>query len=584
MTTGTFKDLYFNFFKDRGHVLIPSASLVPKEDPAVLFTTAGMHPLVPYLLGQKHPAGKRLVDVQKCLRTGDIESVGDATHLTFFEMLGNWSLGDYWKKESIEWSWEFLTSKDYLAIEPQRIYITVFEGDTEIPQDYESLEIWREIFQKHGIDARAGERITLLGREDNFWGPIGGTGPCGPDTEIFYDTKKEPCGPFCAPGCVCGKYFELWNNVFMEYNRTLDGKYIELSQKNVDTGMGVERTAAVLSGKDSVFETEVFLPLMETLGGDDEPRRIIADHIRASCFILAEDVLPSNKEHGYILRRLIRRALVLGIKNKIDLETYIELVQSIAQVYRKNYPEIIKNAEKIKEEIIKEQKRFGRTIADGLKKLENLTAKNKEISGENAFELFSTYGFPIELTSSLANEKGVNVDMESFREEFKKHQEISRKGLDRSFKGGLYDHGEMSIKYHTASHLLIAALRKLFGEKIVQKGSNITPERLRLDFNFERRLTQEELKKVEELVNGAIAQDIPVSWEEMNIEEAFKGGALGVFGEKYGNRVKVYSIGNFSKEICGGPHVEKTGALGKFKIIKEEGVNAGVRRIRAILE
>lgn len=564
--------------------MIPSASLIPKEDPTVLFTTAGMHPLVPYLLGQPHPAGKRLVNVQKCVRTVDIDQVGDNTHNTFFEMLGNWSLGDYWKKESIEWSWEFLTSKDYLGIEPKRLYITVFEGHEKIPRDNESIEIWSDMFFSVGMDPKIGERIFLMGKEDNFWGPAGNTGPCGPDTEIFYDTYKDPCSAKCKPGCGCGKYFEIWNNVFMEYNLNSAGECEELKQKNVDTGMGVERTIAILGGRQSVFETDVFAPLMEIISksSNEKDCRIIADHIKASCFILADGIRPSNKEQGYVLRRLLRKSFVIAQKLNLPQIVFDQLVAEIKNIYEDAYPEIEEMENIIRDEISREAQRFKKTLGVGLKMIEKHFDKG-QISANQAFELYATYGFPIEVTKSLAEEKGVRVDIEGYKNEYQKHREISRKGIKGIYRGGLADHSQMSTKYHTATHLLLAALRELLGEGVIQKGSNITPERLRLDFEYPAKLTADQIKKVEDMVNQKINDDMDVEYEEVPVSEAFSKGVLGVFGERYGEVVRVYSIGDFSKEICGGPHVEKTGVLGKFKIMKEEAVSQGVRRIKATL-
>jgi alanyl-tRNA synthetase len=582
-------EMYIEFFKEKNHKVIPNVSLVPEHDPTVLFTPAGMHPLIPYLLGQPHPLGKRLVNVQKCLRTDDIEKVGDAFHLTFFEMLGNWSLGDYFKKESISWSLEFLTSKKWLGLDKEKIYVTVFAGDKELPKDEESARIWQEL----GIPK---QRIFFLSREENFWGPVGLTGPCGPCTEIFYDSGKEPCSKDCRPGCNCGKYFELWNNVFMEYNKTKEGKFEPLKQKNVDTGMGVERTVAILQKRKSVYEIETLKPIYEKIKEiagiekEDEKQqtsmRIITDHLRASVFILGDEnpVLPSNVDRGYILRRLIRRAIRHGKLLGIEKEFLGEIAKVVVEVYKERYPLLKEKENFIFEELKKEENKFRSTLSKGLKKFEEF-AKNKKISGKDAFLLFQSFGFPFEITKELAKEKGIEVDEEGFWKEYEKHKEISRKGAEKKFKGGLIDASEQTIKLHTATHLLNEALRRVLNRRdIVQKGSNITPERLRFDFNFERKLTEEEIKKVEDLVNEQIKKGLPVWREEMTVEEAKKRGAQAVFEHKYGEKVSVYFIGDFSVEVCGGPHVKNTKELGRFKIIKEEGVAAGIRRIKAILE
>ena len=581
------KKKYFEFFKEKGHKLISSASLIPEHDPTVLFTTAGMHPLVPYLMGGKHPLGKRLVDVQKCVRTGDIDEVGDASHLTFFEMLGNWSLGDYWKKEAIEWSFEFLTLKKWLGLDKNKLYVTVFIGDEDAPKDEESAEIWKNL----GIPE---ERIFYLPKKDNWWGPAGSTGPCGPDTEMFYDTGKEKCGKGCKPGCSCGKYFEVWNDVFMQYNKTKDGKYIPLKQKNVDTGMGVERTAAMLQGKKDIYGIETFAPIMEKINrlakiGQYSKKqelsiRIITDHIRAATFILGDDrgIAPSNLDQGYILRRFIRRTIRHGKLLGIEEEFLSQLAEMVIDIHKEEYSELQKNKNFILEELKKEDGKFRQTLEKGLHKFEKMST-GKKISGKEAFFLFQSYGFPLEMTEELAKEKGIKVDKEEFEKEFKRHQELSRAGAEKRFKGGLADRSEESKRLHTATHLLNEALRKVISKDIVQKGSNITPERLRFDFNFERKLTEGEIKKVEHLVNQKIKEAIPVKREEMSLEEAKEKHAQGVFEHKYTDRVSVYSVGDFSVEICGGPHVENTKELGKFKITKEESSAAGIRRIKAVL-
>jgi alanyl-tRNA synthetase len=581
------KSKYLEFFKERGHKVIENAPLIPENDPTVLFTTAGMHPLIPFLLGHPHPLGKRLVNVQKCLRTDDIDKIGDDFHLTFFEMLGNWSLGDYWKEEAIRWSWEFLTDKKWLGLDKERLYVSVFAGDEDAPRDEESARIWESL----GLPK---EKIFFLPKKDNWWGPAGNTGPCGPDTEMFWDTGKEPCSKECKPGCSCGKYFEIWNDVFMEYNKTAEGKYEPLKQRNVDTGMGVERTTAVLQGKKSVYEIETMKPIVEKikeiskiLSPDENQERsirIITDHIRASVFILAEGIEPSNKDHGYVLRRLIRRSIRHGKLIGIDKDFLEEIAKVVIEIYKEDYPELEKNKEFILTQIKKEETKFRNTLSQGIKKFFEIVKKEKYISGKNAFLLFQSFGFPIEMTKELAKENNIEVDEKGFEEEFKKHQEISRVGAEKKFKGGLADTSEKTTRLHTATHLLNEAIRRVLGRRdIVQKGSNITPERLRFDFNLDRKLTDEEIKKIEDLVNEKIKEGLPVKREFMTIEEAKRRGAQAVFEHKYGEIVSVYSIGDFSIEVCGGPHVNNTREVGRFKIIKEEGVAAGIRRIKAIV-
>ncbi|MCX6762441.1 MAG: alanine--tRNA ligase [Candidatus Moranbacteria bacterium] len=608
MTANELRQKYLDFFKEKGHAIIPSASLVPENDPTVLFTTAGMHPLVPYLIGEKHPLGTRLANVQKCVRTGDIHDVGDNRHDTFFEMLGNWSLGDYFKKEAIEWSFEFITSEKWLGLDPRRLYVTVFEGDDDAPLDQESINIWKEQFKKVGIDAEiAGSdkevsenhRIIPLGKDDNWWGPAGETGPCGPCTEMFYDVSPEN-GPLTGnfENLVNNfRLLEFWNDVFMEYNKKKDATFERMAQQNVDTGMGLERVAVIVSGKDNIFDTELFQPIIrkvEEISGqsykeDDNqsPMRIITDHLRSATFMIADGVVPSNVERGYILRRLIRRAVrqgkILGIENNFAAK----IAEVVISEYKETYPELEREAAKITEELNQEEVRFRETLEKGLKKIREIIAESRkveQISGEKAFYLFSTFGFPLELTKEIADEHGTAVDEEGFHEEFKKHQALSRTVSAGMFKGGLADAGENSAKLHTATHLLLAALRKVLGEDVQQKGSNITGERLRLDFSHDKKMTPEEIAEVEKLVNVAIEKNIPVKCAEMTLEEAQKSGAVGVFGDKYGDKVKVYSIFDFSTEICGGPHANFTGELGKFKITKEEASSAGVRRIKAVLE
>lgn len=574
--------------------MIPSASVIPENDPTVLFTTAGMHPLVPYLLGASHPEGKRLTNVQKCIRTGDIDEVGDATHCTFFEMLGNWSLGDYFKKEAIQWSWEFLTSEKWLNIPREKLYVTVFAGDEDAPRDMESFNLWVSM----GVPE---DHIFFLPKENNWWGPAGQTGPCGPDTEMFIDTGKPKCGPDCSPACNCGKYVEIWNDVFMEYNKTQDGRYEPLGQKNVDTGMGLDRTIAILQGVGSVYDTDLYKGIMDRIaqlaekeyGQDHETTRayrIVADHIRTSTFILGDEkgVTPSNVDQGYVLRRLIRRAVRYGMQIGIPEGSTPRIAEAVIDQYGSVYPELEKNRQFIMNELSLEEERFQRTIKQGLKEFDKLIARlgtdAKMIAGQDAFRLYDTFGFPIEFTQELAEEKGFKVDIEGFKESFRRHQEISQAGASQRFKGGLADHTEETARLHTATHLLHAALRKVLGDEVAQKGSNITAERLRFDFSFSRKMTPEEIEQVERLVNEAIDKDYEVVCEEMSLEDAKNSGAIGLFDSKYGNRVKVYTIGDFSKELCGGPHASRTGELGKFKIVKEESSSAGVRRIRAVLE
>lgn len=576
---------YIEYFKRNGHKEIPSAPVVPENDPTVLFTTAGMHPLVPYLLGEPHPQGKRLTDYQKCIRTGDIDSVGDPCHLTYFEMMGNWSLGDYFKDESIKMSYNFL--KDELGFDMDKISVTVFAGEDGIPRDEEAANAWANM----GIPR---DRIFYLGREDNWWGPAGETGPCGPDTEIFFDTGKPKCSENCNPSCGCGKYLEIWNNVFMQYNKTKDGKYEPLKQKNVDTGLGLERVISLLQGKNNVYETELFADVIAKIqelakNFNINSARIIADHLRASIFMIIDGVRPSNVEQGYVLRRLLRRVIRHMRKVEIDPNEISTLVEKFVEIMAEMYPEVPANKDTIIEVIKEEKDKFVKTLEHGekefIKNAEKTKAEGKEkLDGEVVFRLYDTFGFPPEMTAELAEEKGLKIDMNEFEELFKKHQEISRAGSEAKFKGGLADHSEKTTAYHTATHLLHKALQIVLGEHATQKGSNLTAERLRFDFMNPQKLTPEELKRVEDIVNEQIQRDLPVTCEEMSLEDAQKSGATGLFVNKYGDKVKVYTIGDFSKEICGGPHVDRTGKLGHFKIIKEEAVSAGVRRIKAILE
>ncbi len=582
MLSSELKKKYLEFFKSKQHSIIPSSSLIPEHDPTVLFTTAGMHPLVPYLIGQKHPSGKRLANLQKCLRTDDIEEIGDSTHLTFFEMLGNWSLGDYFKKEAINYSYEFLTKN--LKLDSKRIHVSCFKGDKDAPKDEESAKIWQNL----GIPK---ERIYFFGKKENWWGPAGQTGPCGPDTEMYYDTLKEKCSKDCMPGCNCGKYVEIWNDVFMQYNKIKEGKFIELKQKNVDTGMGLERTTMVLQNKQSVFETDLFQDIIKKIESLSSKKdimaiRIIADHLRASVFILAERISPSNVEHGYILRRLIRRAIryghIIGIKDKFTRQ----LAEIVIKIYKKDYPELEKNKEFILNELEIEEEKFEKTLINGLRIIQDEIPKlkNKVISKELAFNLFTSFGFPLEMIKEVAKENKLTVDEQGFNELFAKHQEISRKGAEQKFKGGLADHSEEVIKMHTATHLLHQALRDVLGNHVRQMGSNITKERLRFDFSNPKALTSEEIKKVQNIVNKKIKEALPVKKLEMKYNDAIKQGAMAFFKEKYPEAVSVYKIGDYSMELCGGPHVNNTKEIGSFKIIKEEAVAAGVRRIKAVIK
>lgn len=585
------RELYLEFFKEHGHTVIPSASLIPENDPTVLFTTAGMHPLVPYLMGEKHPAGKRLTDVQKCVRTGDIDEVGDPSHCTFFEMLGNWSLGDYFKKEAIAWSFEFLTSEKWLGIPKEKLYFTCFAGDENAPKDTESHDLW----VAQGVDE---SHIFYLGKEHNWWGPAGMTGPCGPDTEMFIDTGKEPCSDHCDPSCSCGKYLEIWNDVFMQYNKKEDGTFEPLPAPNVDTGMGLDRTACILQGKESVYDTDVFegiLSKIEALSGkkydsDEETRRafrIVADHIRCATFMMGDEkgITPSNTDQGYILRRLIRRAIRFAGNLGIEEGKLCEISRQVIEQYKKYYPELESNSEKILSELNLEEERFRKTINQGMKEFAKLTKYLKEpvIPGKSAFRLYDTFGFPVEFTHELAAEQGFSVDMDGYHEAFKKHQEKSHAGAEQRFKGGLADTGEQTARLHTATHLMLAGLKKILDPNISQKGSNITAERLRFDFNFPRPVTKDELAQVEAFVNDAIKASVPVVCTEMSLDDAREQGATGVFDAKYGDVVKVYNIEGWSKEICGGPHASNTSELGTFKIKKEQSSSAGVRRIKAVL-
>ncbi|MBR1837103.1 MAG: alanine--tRNA ligase [Kiritimatiellae bacterium] len=618
ITADQLRNLYLDFFKSKGHAVISGASLIPENDPTVLFTTAGMHPLVPYLMGKMpHPAGTRLTDVQKCVRTGDIDEVGDSAHLTFFEMLGNWSLNDYFKKEAISWSFEFLTTK--LGFSPDRLSVTVFRGEGKegeegyIPADEEAVAIWKSL----GIPD---ERIYRLPREDNWWGPAGETGPCGPDTEMFIDTGKEKCGPDCRPGCHCGKYIEIWNDVFMQFNKTAEGKFEPLGRHNVDTGMGVERTICMMNGCDTVYDTDVFAPIMakiKELSGKDSfetpedvrSSRVVADHMRTATFILGDQkggVTPGNVGANYVLRRLIRSAVRHARRLGIAPGFTEKMAATIVDEYKHVYPELEENRERVVQELLAEETRFGKTLDEGKREFDKTVAgirrKNEfmsakdpayvpdtQISGKQAFRLYDTYGYPLEMTQELAREIGFTVDVAGYQECFKAHQELSRANVG-SAKSGLAEHSEETTALHTATHLLHKALKIVLGDHCNQKGSNITAERLRLDFTHGEKMTPEQIKAVEDLVNEQIKADLPVYRDMMTLEEARAAGATALFSSKYTDeKLSVYTMGRtrddfFSKEVCTGPHVEHTGVLGHFKIKKEESSSAGVRRIKAVLE
>lgn len=597
ITSQELRNKYLEFFKSKGHTIMPSASLIPENDPTVLFTTAGMHPLVPYLLGEKHPSGTKLANVQKCIRTQDIDEVGDTRHDTFFEMMGNWSLGDYFKKEAITWSWEFLTSPDWLGLDPRKLAVSVFEGDADAPFDQEAHDTWASL----GMPA---DRIAKLPKKNNWWGPAGQTGPCGPDTEMFFwkgNSEFPPVGS--NPGTDEDNWLEIWNDVFMEYEKTKEGNFVPLKQKNVDTGMGLERTLVTLNDYVDVFEIDTFWPLIqkiEEISGYEyienteitRSMRIVADHIRTATMIMSDDrgIVPSNVDQGYIVRRLMRRAIrhgrLLGIK-----ENFCRMVsEKVVEIFKDVYPEVEKNKEFVFGEIEKEETKFRNTLEKGIKQFDIFVeeSSDRKLSGDEMFDLFQSYGFPLEISLELAKERSIELAPEAvnvFNNLMKKHQDISRAGAEQKFKGGLADNSETSTKYHTATHLLLAALRHVLGGEIVQKGSNITAERLRFDFNYPEKLTAEQIKAVEDLVNQKISEKIPVEMLEMPKEEAKKIVTVLSFDlSKYGDFVKVYKIGSFSTEFCGGPHVENTETLGRFKIIKEEASSAWVRRIKAVLE
>jgi alanyl-tRNA synthetase len=635
----TAKDLrkkFIDYFIEQGHAHVPSASLIPENDPTVLFTTAGMHPLVPYLMGETHPEGSRLVDIQKCIRTTDIEEVGDTTHHTFFEMMGNWSLGDYFKEQAIQMSWEFLTSPDWLNLDKEKLAVSVFKGDDDAPFDEAAQDIWLSLLLPK-------DRIGSLGKKDNWWGPAGQTGPCGPDTEIFYWVGNEPAPKKFDTNDE--RWVEIWNDVFMQYNKTKEGEYYPLEQKNVDTGMGLERTLAVLNGFADNYQTELWQPIIkniEKLSGKKyednlQSFRIIADHVKAATMIMGDNkgIAPSNTDQGYIVRRLIRRAIRYGKKLGIKGVFAFKLSEVVIDMYKDAYPEIKTNKDFIVNQLTKEEEKFSQTLKDGLKKAKQILSdktpikesefnkimqspdkkeilaqalkdlrENKDtkaytkfevkitqkeikkatITGKEAFDLFQSFGFPRDMMIELAQEKNLFVDTVEFRKELEKHQNLSRQGAEQKFKGGLADTKEETAKLHTATHLLLAALRAVLGDQIQQKGSNITAERLRFDFNYDQKLSPEQKEQVESIVNAKISENMPISYEEMTVEEAKKLGAIGVFETKYGDKVKVYSIGDYSKEICGGPHAKNTGELGCFSIKKEESSSSGVRRIKAVLK
>ena len=598
LTADQLREMYLSFFESKGHKRIPGASVIPENDPTVLFTTAGMHPLVPYLMGaMQHPAGTRLTDVQKCVRTGDIDEVGDAAHLTFFEMLGNWSLNDYFKKEAIGWSFEFLTQ--HLGFDPAQLNVTVFAGEEGIPADEEAAAIWTSL----GIPD---ERIFRLPREDNWWGPAGTTGPCGPDTEMFIDTGKPKCGDGCRPGCSCGKYIEIWNDVFMQYNKNEAGVFEPLGRHNVDTGMGVERTVCMLSGAPTVYDTEIFAPIMAKIDElrtategvqplDAEAtlraRRIVADHMRTATFILCDPkggVKPGNVGANYVLRRLIRRAVRYARQLGIGPGFTVKLAETICAKYSHVYPELAANLATCRLDLEAEESRFNQTLDKGEamfnKVAEQLKAHGQsQISGKTAFKLYDTFGFPFEMTLEMADKAGLTVDRAGFEEANRKHQELSRTTSAGSFKAGLQDNSAVVTRMHTATHLLHAALHKVLGPTALQKGSNITAERLRFDFTWPEKMTPEQIKAVEDLVNGWIADGIDVTKKMTTVEEAKAEGAMALFGAKYGDQVSLYTIGDVSKEICCGPHVGNTRELGSFKIVKEQSSSAGVRRIKAVI-
>jgi alanyl-tRNA synthetase len=620
------RERFLRFYEKRGHRVIPSSSLVPENDQTTLFTGSGMQPMVPYLLGLEHPLGERIVDSQKCFRAEDIEEIGDNRHTTFFEMLGNWSLGDYFKAEQLPWVFEFLTgATEGLAIDPSRLYVTVFAGDEEsgLPRDEESVQIWERLFKEKNIEAKTavmgseeegsvrgmkeGERIFYYNAQKNWWSRAGSPErmpagePGGPDSEIFYEFTEikhdRRYGDHCHPNCDCGRFLEIGNSVFMQYVKTPDG-FKKLPKENVDFGGGLERLTAVTDDLSDVFRIDVFRAIIQTLEsktdnryGDDSLKhsfRVVADHIRGAIFMISDGITPSNTDRGYFVRRLIRRAVrhadVLGVEKG----TLSNLAQTVAQEYRESYPELVENLSTIQKVLEDEEAKFRTTLERGLREFEKIAREGKEISGKDAFTLFSSYGFPVELTEELARERGLSVDAKAFSKAYEDHQEASRIGAEKKFKGGLGDTTDTSVRYHTATHLLNAALRSILGEHIEQRGSNITPERMRFDFSHSEKLSDDEKKKVEDFVNNAIKQELNVAHTEMSLDEARARGAIGVFGDKYGERVTVYTIGEpenpVSVEICGGPHVTNVSTLGTFRILKEEATSSGVRRIKAVLE
>jgi len=631
MKSSDIRNKFLDFFAERGHYVLPSASLIPENDPTVLFTTAGMHPLVPYLLGEPHPAGNRLVNVQKCVRTGDIDEVGDNTHLTFFEMLGNWSLGDYFREEALPWTFEFLVSEeDGLGLSPRRLYATVFEGDADAPRDEESIKVLEGIFHKYGVEPTLGERIFAYPKSENWWGPAGQTGPCGPDSEIFYDVLDDPdltrhlhepanakkdapslatggsggglgrgLGP-CQPSCSCGRYVEIGNNVLMQYFKNAEGEFEPLKQKNVDFGGGFERLAMIMQGAGSVFETDLFRPVIEELErqtghqygqeeATDRMMRIIADHMRTAVFMLGDErgITPSNLDQGYVLRRLIRRSFRYGRQLGLEAPFLGQLAVGLLQFYGEMHPDVLLRRDFIIKELEAEEQKFATCLEKGeveALKLRDKYAAVDVIPGEAAFYLYESFGFPREMTEEVL---GKPVDVPAFEDRFKKHQALSRAGAEQKFAGGLADDSEEVVALHTATHLLHQALRMVLGDHVEQKGSNITKDRLRFDFTHDEKLTDEQKAEVERIVNEQIAADLPVTFEMMTVEEAKSAGAIGLFENKYeslGDKVKVYSVGDFSKEICGGPHVERTGQMGRFSLKKEKASSAGVRRIKAVLD
>ena len=594
MTGDELRQSFLNFFAERGHAIIPSAPLVPENDPTALFISAGMHPLVPYLLGESHPEGRRLANVQKCLRTDDIEEVGDISHNTFFEMLGFWSLGDYWKRDSLRWTFEWFTR--VLDLEQERISVTVFAGDSDAPRDDEAVHVWLEL----GIPQ---ERIYYLPKTENWWGPAGKTGPCGPDSELFYDTGRPEHGPGCQPGCNCGKYIEIGNNVFMQYNKTAEGRYEPLKQRNIDVGLGLERTLYIVQGTEDIYTTDLFASIVQSinelrkrqggktaLSSEQEQRliRIVADHVRAATFIIADGVLPGNVEQGYICRRLVRRAVRCGHELGMPGIFTAEVAQAVIARFGPIYPELEQRQATILNELTREEERFGKTLARGLgefQKLEEGLRQRGErvLAGKAVFRLFDTFGFPPTLTAELAQERGLSADLDGFNTLFKQHQERSRQANQRRFAGGLADHSERTTQLHTATHLLHQALRDVLGTHVHQMGSNITPERLRFDFSHPNKLTTEEIRRIEEIVNQQIQRDLQTTMEVMPLQQALDLGALAFFGERYGDLVKVYKIGDYSMEVCGGPHVQHTGEMGRFRITKTENIGQGIQRVRADL-